>query len=528
MQGEAAPPGAATGQLPFADAAGAAAWLARLPHTNVAQCHAMLAAPARLLPSAPIAPAVKLEVLELMRQPVAAVQSRLAQECRGVPVPLEPTHREILEKVDGLWRAMATGYDSLTDAMTTTAPQLAAQAPLICQRALRYTTLAMHEHWRVHHAVPGVLWQQLHRLYVFSENAGVATRTVSDAVGRASATGSCAGTYVHALLMQLAQPDALTGEQMDIVDRWLERWEGVVGLTPAAAPHSSIPALAVDVASRKGAGFAKDMPAAGARHLNMETLSRTLRQTVAALKQQTPTQLGLGDLPRDVCEKLLLLIHVQWCAAGTGRVDERAPASLKVMISPSLAAMHFHLTGKAFRQPGADTTAADRQQPSAPGKVSGPDDTGAASQRSAAFETWAIVNQSLSGYLGTCRESDVVTRIRHHQLIGLQPPARKGMHVGIVQRLIVDETGTIWIGLRVILGTPRAVAARGVDGAGQFDRALLMPADAARKIPDSILLLPGSYQANRNLLLLSEKEMRIKLQALLDQGPNFERATYSG
>jgi hypothetical protein len=469
-----------------------------------------------------------LEVLELMRQPVAAAQSKLAQECRGMPVPLEPRHREVWEKVDGLWRAMAAGYDFLIDAMPTGEPQPATQAQLICQRALRYTALAMFEHWRVHHAVPGALWQQLHRLYVFSENAGIATSTVSDAVGRASAASSCAGSYAHALLMQLAQPDALTGEQMDIVDRWLERWEGVVVLTPAAAPHGSIPALAVDVASRKGAGFAKDMPAAGVRHLNMETLSRTLRQTAAALKQQTPAQLGLGALPRDACEKLLLLMHVQWCAAGTGRVDERAPASLKVMISPSLASMHFHLTGAAFRQPGGDATTADRPQPATPGKVSGPDDTGAASQRSAAFETWAIVNQSLSGYLGICRESDVVTRISHHQLIGLQPPARKGMHVGIVQRLTVDESGTIWIGLRVILGTPRAAAARGVDGASKFDRVLLMPADAARMIPASVLLLPGWYQANRKLVLHSDKETTIKLQALLDTGPNFERATFSG
>jgi hypothetical protein len=50
-----------------------------------------------------------------------------------------------------------------------------------------------------------------------------------------------------------------------------------------------------------------------------------------------------------------------------------------------------------------------------------------------------------------------------------------------------------------------------------------------RKIPTSIVLLPGWYQANRTLSLQAdkEKERRIKLQALLDKGENFERATYS-
>jgi hypothetical protein len=153
-----------------------------------------------------------------------------------------------------------------------------------------------------------------------------------------------------------------------------------------------------------------------------------------------------------------------------------------------------------------------------------------ASQRSAALETWVIVNQSVSGFLGTAREKEVVNRISHHQLVALQPPAKKVMYLGIVQRLNVDEAGTIWIGLRIILGTPRAAAVRIVDDAGgKYDRAILMPEDAARKIPASIVLLPGWFQANRalNLLVDMEKERRIKLQAMLDKGENFERVTYT-
>ena len=44
----------------------------------------------------------------------------------------------------------------------------------------------------------------------------------------------------------------------------------------------------------------------------------------------------------------------------TGRVEERNPSSLKVMVSMSIAAMHYHLTGRAFRQPGAAQDARDR------------------------------------------------------------------------------------------------------------------------------------------------------------------------
>jgi len=50
----------------------------------------------------------------------------------------------------------------------------------------------------------------------------------------------------------------------------------------------------------------------------------------------------------------------------------------------------------------------------------------------------------------------------------------------------------------------------------------------ARGIPASILLPPGWYQVNRTLALKSDKETKILLQALLNQGPNFERATCTG
>ena len=524
-------PPADQGAAEFSDAAGCSAWLARLPVTDSARCHASLAEQTRRLPEAAIAPAAKLEILELLRQPVAQAQAEMAKYCRGAPLPLAAKDNQAWRDVTGIWRNMARGYDTLIDAMAGTAPDLAAQAHLICQRALRYTALAMFEHCHIYHAVGGDLWQQLHRLYIFSENAGVAGTAVNDAVGRHTGATSCIGTYVHALLMHLAQPDALTGEELDTVDRWLERWETLVALSPEPLPKSTIPALAVNLSSQKGAGLANQMPAAGVRHLQLEPLSKALRQAIAALKQQAPAQLGLGDRSPEACEKLLLLLHIQWCAAGTGRADERTPASIKVMISPNIASMHFHLSGKAFRQPVAELTAAERQRLDMFGSVSEAGEHALASQRSAALETWVIVNQSVSGFLGTAREKEVVNRLSHHQLVALQPPARKVMYLGIVQRLNVDEAGTMWIGLRIILGAPQAAAVRVVEGApgGKFERALLMPADAARKIPASIVLLPGWYGQSRALSLRVEKdkERRIKLQALLDKGANFERATYN-
>ena len=505
------------------------ALIAGLPASNARLAHAQLLTYVQSLPTAAAAPAAKLQALELLREPVERAQAALAAECRGKPIPLAANDNEAWQATVALWRAMAAGYDGLIDATAGSAPELAGSAHLVCQRALRYTACAMFEYCHIYHAVSGTLWQQLHRLYVVSENAGFAAAAVDDAVGRQATGTSCVGTYLHALLLHLAQPDALTGAQLDAVDRWLERWEGLAKLSPDPVAEGAIPALAVDLGSAKGAGLARQMPAAGVRHLDLDTLSKALKQMAAALKTQTPEQLGLGPQRRETCESLLALLHLQWCAAGTGRVNERTPASIKVLISPSLPSMHYHLTGKAFRQPKGELTAAERRRLDMLGSVAESDEKALASQTSQAIETWVIVNQSVSGFLGTAKEKDLSNRVRHHQLVALQPPARKAMYLGIVQRLNVDEAGTMWIGLRIILGSPQAVSVRPVEPAGaRYERALLMPEDAARKIPASIVLMPGWAQPGRVLALLAgkEPERRVKLQSVLDKGDNFERATY--
>lgn len=523
--------GASSGRLEFSDAASCKAWLGRLPLADAGACHAALAAQASRVADASVPAAAKLEMLELMRAIIARIQAAHARKYLGRPVPLDDDERATWENVVALWRSMAAGYDSLLDAMGGNAPELAAHAPLICQRVLRYTGLAMAEYAHVYRAIPPALWRQLHRLYGFAETAGAATAPVEDAAGRAAAATSCAGTYLHALLLQLAQPDALSVQQIAAVDGWLEHWESAVKLSSAALATVTIPAVAVDLASDKGAGLAQDATAATMRYLDLENLSRLLRQAATALRQgQTPAQLDVGALSPEACEKLLTLLHIQWCAAGTGRMDERSAGGIVVTISPHLPSIHYQLSGRAFRPPGAEITARERQGMDMMGLISEAGDRALVSRRSASIETWVIVNKSASGFLGMCKDPSGATHISHNQLLGLRNPTNKNLYLGTVQRLIVDDSGAIWVGLRLITGSAqpaaaRIVGARGPD-AGKYERAVLVPEDTPRKSPASVLLMPGWYAANRELDL-ADGRRRIRLQALIDRGPNFERATFT-
>jgi cyclic-di-GMP-binding protein len=518
-------------QLEFSDPASCSAWLARLPLANISECHAALARQVNGMADADVPASVKLELLELMRGTIGRVQAQQAQRYIGRPVPLDDDERAVWESVLAVSLSMAAAYDGLIDAMARSSPEIAADAALICQRALRYTGLAMMDHNLSYRTVPAALWRQLHRLYVFAETAGVEATPIHDAIGRATTTTSCAGTYIHALLMQFCQPDAMDVQQISAVERWLDAWENLVTLSPSPPAGSAIPAIAVDLASDGGARLAHDLPSTDARHLNLESLSKALRQAAATIKRgQAPEGIELGRLSPAAAEKLLLLLHIQWCAAGTGRVDERSTGGIIVTIAPHLPAIHYQIAGQPFQQPGAQAIELERQGEKIPVSADGTDRV-LVSQRSGTVETWIVLNKSASGFLGMCHDPSTATHIGYNQLLGLRNPTNRNMYLGTVQRLIVDEAGAIWIGLRLITGTPQAVAVRVLDArgpdAGKYDRAVLIPEDVARKSPASILLMPGWYAAKRSLDLHTGKAQRITLHALLDKGPNFERATFA-
>lgn len=513
----------------FSDAAGFQAWRETLPLTNVERCHAAVLGQVAALQRSPMPAGVRLELLELLRELAVPLQTERAGKYAGRPVPLDGQDRAAWESVAGLWSALAAGYDALIDAMAGEAPEIAAHAALICQRAIRCTGRAMLERNRVYRRIPGELWRQLHRLHEFAQSAGVESAVVHDAVGRESAATSCTAEYLHTVLLQLAQPDALTLRQIELIDLWLESWAPLVSLAPTPPTTGSIPPIALVAESDRGASLAGQQPPEAARFLRLEELNRALRLAATGLRQgQAPASLGLGDMARDECERLLLLLHVQWCAAGTGRADERSGEGITVTIAPNLSAIHYNLSGRPFRQPGGDITARERHEFDTLGFMAGTDPT--VSQRSAAIESWVIVNKSASGFLSLCRDPGVATRIGHNQLLGLRNPTNKNLYLGTVQRLAMDDAGGIWVGLRLITASAQAVAARipGARGALsiRYERALVVPADAARKIPASVLLLPGWFVAGRHIELYRDHPEQIELRELLDKGPNFERATF--
>lgn len=511
---------ATQGLLKITDPAGTQAFLAQVAGLAPAQRQAQLLTQLKLLAEAHITGDRRLQVLEVLRDAVLETQHARSREYWGKPVPFDNDTREIFERSIALWRTLADAYESLIADMAEVLPELAEYAEVICYRALRCAGFAMAAHNRAYYAVPGTLWQQLHRLYAFAESAEVLDTPVSEGAGRSTVNLA----YLQIVLAQCASPDSLSLLQMNAVDRALAQWVTLGALTKTPVLANPGGTLAVDLNSAQGAQRLENLPGNNLRYLDLEKIGDKLRHAAVTLKTQSPDKLGFGMIPRELCEKLMLSLHAYWLTPGTARVDERKPVSFNVLVSDTLAAIHYNISGKPFSAPDAGLSSRARYETGGFERVDGPT-VGEASARSRTLETWAVVNQSASGVLGMCRKPTDTTCLTYNELLGLVAP-NGNTYLGCVQRLSVDAEGVTWIGLRLLRGKVETIAARVSNIDRPYDRALLLSAVADEE-PPTILVSPGTYAPSRILDMHDGMPHKIRLTFLLDSGSNFERATYT-
>jgi hypothetical protein len=516
--------------LQFTDSASCKRWVEDLPLTNVQQTHRVLTAQFAALNGTGLAALERLRILETLREPLGFVQSESANRYAGKPVPLEPSEIEVWASVIALWEQLSRNYQHCLQAYRDGDLSVAPHAALITMRCLNCVGRQMIEHYRIYRQIPAAFWRALNELYAFAEQHGFARIRVQDSFTQQEPDSSCAETYLQALLVHLANPYSLSMRQLAFVQSWAEKWATLVGLAPQPLAAGSGAALAVDLGASAGAVFANEIaPQSNVRYLDLEQLSKTLRQTITLLKQgQTPAQLGLGETARQPgCENLLMLLYVQWCRAGTGRGEERQETEERVSVCFGISAAHFQVSGRReFRQP-TEITSREKLDMDTFGYVVRAERE--AGDRSAeGLEVWHILNHSASGFMCILRDPASKIRIAHNQLVAVQRRGTRNFQLGMVQWLRIEQEQGLCVGVRVFPGIPQAVAVRPSNftpGSNVYERALLLPEVPAAATPATLILPPGWFQSGRFVEAQSDRKQVAKLLNLLEMGSDFDHCT---
>lgn len=514
--------------LPFTDSAGCKRWIEQLTLTNVQLTQHVLTTQLANLGAAQVTPLERLKILETLREPVLFVQAESAKRYAGRPLPLEAGELTVWSNVLALWQEMSRNYQQCLKAYREGELAIAPHAALVTMRCMRLLGCSLLDHYRIYRQPPGALWRALHELYAFAESHGFARIRVQDSFSKREPDSSCVECYAQVLLAHLANPFALSVRQMAFVTRWLERWATLVGLATQPLPTGPIPSLAVDLAGSGGAMLGAGTEAQpNLRYLDLEQLSKTLRQTINLLKQgQTPGQLGLGEDARQPgCENLLMLLYVQWCRAGTARAEERASKDEPAQVCFGLAAAHLYVGGgRSFRQPG-ELTAREKQDMDTYGYITRTDQQ----VPEGGLEQWQILNQSASGFMCIQRNPDGSGRVGHNQLLAVRRASGRSFYLGMVQWLRMEDGGELYCGVRLFPGTPQAISVRPSNfaptGSGRYERALLLPEVPAPATPATLILPAGWFQSGRFVEIFSDRKQVAKLLNLLEKGNDFDRGT---
>lgn len=519
----------------FRSASDARAWISRLQLTNIQAAYLALVTELEKLNCTQLAARDRLAVMEELRETLEYVQREHAKRLLGKPLPLSERDTRVLGELTALWQALQMGYGHCLVAAIQGDPGLKDSKALLCHRCLGAVAREMTEYVRLSYEFDPELWRKLNGIYAIADQLEVAKVPLAEPGGPER---SCQETYVRILLTCQANPYEFTRRQLALVDRWLDRWGKLVSLSPAA-PRSgeSAPPLEVNLSaaaglrSQQSAGFSTSL-----RYLDMSEISKELRVKTVLLSQgQSPENLELGtDCGESECIELLGRLHRQWCEGTATRMLERTRSRGTAQVCFGLAAAHYHVTGRPFRQPrkGGELTEREQREIAALGhKGSEAAHLSREQLASLGLEIWNVEDRSALGLRLMLRE-EPGERITANRLIAAMPSDSNRYSLGVVRWVMVRRDGQLRAGVRTLPGdpVPAAVRATGINVSQgeKFIPAMLLPAIPAVQIPASLVIPNGWFIPKRVLELHTDAggTEKVMLEYLIERGLDYERVSF--
>jgi hypothetical protein len=520
----------------FTDAEGCKAWLANVPLANVGTAQYQLLAQVEEFNRFPASASVRLAVMEQMREAVHFVQIEQAKRFTNRALPMAEAESSVFEDTKDLWESMRIGYLRCLEAAINGEAGMRSQAATICQRALAYSGLRMFHHYRAYREVPAEAWRGLHEVYAAAERLQLVDEPVKDFLNRDVHDTSPRIAWSRAVLMAMSNPNELSQRQLTFVAFLLERWASKLDVHASAVDEGEgLHPLVVDLAGDRCPERLESAPSGPeVRYLDTRKLAKSLRNRVGLLRKgEPPSKLALGeDCVQPSCEQLLVFLYRQWCQQKPGRSGDRKSSGTTAEVCSELAAIHYYLTGKGFRQPNEgqkELTQKQRDEIATFGRVSTREEDDYSEAHGYTVERWTIEDESAQGVRMVRRGGEAGRRCTQGQLMAVRPADAKTFMLGQVRWLMAAENGDLQAGLKLLAGLPLGSAARptGLNvQAEKYIPILTLGAVQALNAPPTLVLPVGWYKPGRIIEMHTDAAQKVKLTELVERGSDFERVAY--
>ena len=421
----------------------------------------------------------RLEILEIYRQPLAAILRDLEAMYAAAALPLGPGPRAALGLARELLTEAATGYRI---AIVESGAKLFAsrkQLAALFARATQCTAARMYAAYKSYTPVPTGTWAELHELFLEAEARGVAREPAEGEV-----KGSIADLYCDALLLSLTDPYRLAqGETGRVLQLLFEnRGAATLGqVRPATPPggHFMVP-CDTDKPPKPSIGKLDDTGGPRWRLLDANPVVERLR--ARARDAGGPAPKGAAT-QADLVARLLRL----W-GDPPKRTSRRDPGQASVAIAIGIDGVaHFvALERRTDLVRQDDMLRRGITMPLDPLPL---DDQ---SEPIPVFE-WDIVNESRGG-LRVRRLGRTEQPIAVGEVAGIKLAGKPHWAIGVVRWITVFEDGGMEFGLQYLASQARAVEVKGW-GVPPGNGLLLADGEG----PASLLTSPSAFSHLREL-----------------------------
>lgn len=478
----------------------------------------------------------------LVRDYLAATRMNKAQESRYWMTLFE------------FWKRLATGYFICIDGADKGgkgAEQVRQDLPLLTVRAMHALAgqiKLMHLRYR---PIEERTWSDVIKLYNLAEGK-LFMRSLVAAYPSSETATNAQQALLKILMLEAAAPDRLVPPQIELAERLVNQFASSFVL--AEQPTGC--AYLFDLAARKP-------PARLLPGVHTHSMMRFFGAgSVLPKLEDTMRQVKLSAVPQDLAvdeashkdELLDLLTQLlqAWSATPPQRKHTRKTVVSRLNVVHGIAEIRRRIVGMDSKVAihsveNKDMLYQERldlrlygfvtektQQMLAEAAVR----AAAAVPEEGETESWVMENISACGFGAVIAE---VTEdwVKVGSLLGLRPEAGSQWSVGVVRRLSRTPQMQIYVGVQTLAQEPVSVRLRPIGfkvsvwekvaevEVHDFITALLLP-KATHCVEETCLLLePGTFAANKEFeLMMHGEKSRIRLNALLEQGSDFERASF--
>ena len=514
-------------ELAFTDAEACTRWLRGLPLSNIPKHFEAIHGQLRQLSEADISPRERGTIAEVLREPVLYLHTELARRYAGKPQPATDRELEAAEHALALWQALWSQYSACLKPLLEGDPDLQGVKAKLLQRGLWVGKQLVLVYGLARRVPAPTVWQELHAYYRLAEILECTVSAVSDELMPNAVGVSCYSTYSHALLLQLADPCALTVRQIELTDRWLSMWARKV-FPYAQQRETEGPVLVIDLDAAAGATLQLVPPRHAGESVRFGYPAKLATSVRGRLKRlatgASPAELQLGhDSSSDGSAALLAHLDARWYAPAK-KTTSLTQARLDLCIG-GLGAAYFRVAGRTFNRqdPLGRLSYHGTQHLATLGALTDYDRNKEEAEKSWGWEHWQgsyDFDEASVRRVGSAHH-----RWHLEQLVMVRDDTR--VRCGYVTRVALDGHGDLSVTLKLWSGASNALVARPYTT--MLSEEPPIPVILLGPTPDdkpSIVAPPRTFNAGRLLRTLDTPERRFKLTRLIQRGADFERLAF--